>query len=315
MTAFRIGIVGLGKIAQDQHVPVIGRNDAFTLAGVVSQRGLGVDGVPTFPTLAAMLAALPELDAVAVCTPPQVRHAVAREALAAGRHVLLEKPPAATLNELADLRALANKQGRVLFATWHSQYNAAVAAAREALQGETLSRLLVTWKEDVRRWHPGQAWIWAAGGFGVFDPGINALSIVSRIAPQSLFVRAADLLFPANRDAPIAVSLSFSTEATQEGLRAEFDWRQEGEQFWDITLETASGRRFHLADGGTRLEIDGELVVEAPMREYEGIYDRFAEILRAGESDVDEQPLRLVADAFMVGRRVVTEPFEDEPDA
>ncbi len=36
-------------------------------------------------------------------------------------------------------------------------------------------------KEDVRRWHPGQDWIWEAGGFGVFDPGINALSILTEV--------------------------------------------------------------------------------------------------------------------------------------
>ena len=47
-----------------------------------------------------------------------------------------------------------------------------------------MKRLLVTWKEDVRHWHPGQQWIWEAGGFGVFDPGINALSIVTKIMPD-----------------------------------------------------------------------------------------------------------------------------------
>ena len=72
--------------------------------------------------------------------------------------------------------------------TWHSQYNAAVARTRELLQGGTVKRMAVTWKEDVRRWHPGQKWIWTAGGFGVFDPGINALSIVTEILPAPVFV-------------------------------------------------------------------------------------------------------------------------------
>jgi len=46
MQAHRIGIIGLGKIAQDQHIPVIGANPAFELVAVASQRGLAVDGVP-----------------------------------------------------------------------------------------------------------------------------------------------------------------------------------------------------------------------------------------------------------------------------
>jgi hypothetical protein len=158
-----------------------------------------------------MLASVPDLDAVAICTPPQPRHAIARDALAAGKHVLLEKPPAATLSELVDLKTAAEAAGKTLFTTWHAQYNAGVEAARERLAGRSVTRLAVTWKEDVRVWHPGQEWIWQAGGFGVFDPGINALSIVTRILPEPVFVKRADLSFPANRDAPIAADLAFGS--------------------------------------------------------------------------------------------------------
>lgn len=45
-----------------------------------------------------------------------------------------------------------------------------------------------TWKESIRRWHPGQEWILAAGGFGVFDPGITALSILTAVLPEPVFV-------------------------------------------------------------------------------------------------------------------------------
>jgi D-galactose 1-dehydrogenase len=256
-----------------------------------------------------MYAAVPELEAVAICTPPQVRHLYAREALAAGKHVMLEKPPAATLSELADLAHFADAQKRVLFTTWHSQYNAAVAATREALAGKVVRRLTVTWKEDVRRWHPGQAWIWTSGGFGVFDPGINALSIVSRIMPRPIFVRSAELSFPSNCDAPIAARLAFSTGEPGEELAAEFDWRQTGPQTWDMHIETGDGEKLDLTDGGAKLSRNGALVVEEKPSEYQQIYARFRDILDAGTSDVDVAPLRLVADAFLVGRRVETEPF------
>jgi D-galactose 1-dehydrogenase len=309
--AHRIGIIGLGKIAQDQHLPVIRANPDFELLAVSSQRGLEHEDAPhAFRDYREMLK-LPDLDAVAICTPPQVRHRIAREALEAGKHVLLEKPPTATLSELQDLRRLAEKAGRVVFTTWHSQYNRAVDEARSALQNQRIRRLLVTWKEDVRHWHPGQQWIWEPGGFGVFDPGINALSIVTKIVPQPIFVTRADLQFPSNRDAPIAADLSFKSGDADEDLRAVFDWRQTGPQTWDIDVETVSGKRLLLAEGGSRLAVDGRLVAAEKPAEYTGIYERFAHLLTEGRSEVDDEPFRLVADAFMIGRRVAVEPFED----
>jgi D-galactose 1-dehydrogenase len=308
MARHRIGVIGLGKIAQDQHLPVIAASPDFSLAAVSSQRGLTAPGALSFTDHAALLHDTPELDAVAICTPPQARHAIARDALAAGKHVMLEKPPTATLSELSDLAAEASARGLVLMTTWHSQYNAAVDRARALLAGETVTRLFVNWKEDVRKWHPGQAWIWQPGGFGVFDPGINALSIVTKIMPRPVFVAEAELLVPANADSPIAATLRFSGPGD---LRAEFDWRQSGGEVWEITVETASGRTLLLSSGGARLAVDGaEIVAETP-REYQGIYRHFAELLAARRSHVDAKPFELVADAFLLGRRVVGEAFFD----
>jgi D-galactose 1-dehydrogenase len=312
MQRHRIGIIGLGKIAQDQHIPVIAASPAFELAAVASQRGLTVAGVPhAVRDYRELLGPLPALDAVAICTPPQMRHRIALEVLAAGKHVLLEKPPAATTSELVDLQRTAARLGLTLFATWHSQYNAAVDEAKRALAGQAVRRMLITWKEDVRRWHPGQRWIWQAGGFGVFDPGINALSIMTRILPEPVFVRRADLQFPSNADAPIAADLELAFGAGEADLRAAFDWRQTGPQTWDIAIETTRGTTLTLSQGGSRLEIDGRLVVAEPLAEYQRIYERFDGLLRTRQSEVDEAPLRLVADAFLLGRRRAVEPFAD----
>ena len=106
----------------------------------------------------------------------------------------------------------------------------------------------INWKEDVRVWHPGQSWIFEPGGLGVFDPGINALSILTRILPQPLFVTAAELCFPANREAPIAARVSLA-DAAELPITAEFDFRQTGPQSWDIVVETDEGR-MTLSGGG-----------------------------------------------------------------
>src|SRR5215212_6858949 len=124
MTTHKLGVIGLGKIAQDQHLPVIRANPAFELVAVSSQRGVPAeDAAYAFKSWQEMLDKVPDLDVVAICTPPQPRHEIARAALKAGKHVLLEKPPTATLSELADLERLAADSGKTLFTTWHAQYN------------------------------------------------------------------------------------------------------------------------------------------------------------------------------------------------
>ena len=77
-----IAIIGLGKIAQDQHVPVITANPAFELVAVCSQRGLGTGAAAqSFRTHDELLDHIRDLDAVAISTPLQVRHQIARDAL------------------------------------------------------------------------------------------------------------------------------------------------------------------------------------------------------------------------------------------
>lgn len=308
MSPINLAIVGVGKIVRDQHLPAVAKNSDYRLIAAASRHGT-VDGIDNFKSIDEMLAAVPAIDAVSLCMPPQYRYEAAEKALSAGKHVFLEKPPGATLSEVADLEALAASKGISLFASWHSRYAPAVEAAKSFLAGTTIRAMQVIWKEDVRHWHPNQEWIWQAGGLGVFDPGINALSIVTHILPRPAFITAATLEFPENRDAPIAASITFS-DAKGLDLKADFDWRQTGKQSWDIVAQTEAGEMV-LSEGGAKLSIDGKLVHEEPEQEYPMLYKRFAEIVKAGTSDVDLAPLRHVADAFMLGRRKFVEAFHD----
>jgi D-galactose 1-dehydrogenase len=309
VTRYRIGIVGLGKIAQDQHLPVIAKSRDFALAAIASQRGLTAADALAFRTPEELLAGTPNLDAVAVCTPPQARYPIARAALLAGKHVMLEKPPTATLSELVDLRRLADARGLVLMTTWHSQYNAGVEEAKRRLAGRRIERLFVEWKEDVRKWHPGQAWVWQAGGAGVFDPGVNALSIVTKIMPEPIALADAELLVPENAETPIAANLAFSVAGRRGDFSAAMDWRPIADDIWEISVETADGGSLKLSAGGARLAVNGEPVVAEAPAEYEDIYAHFAELLAARRSHVDAAPFELVADAFMIGVRTSVAAF------
>ena len=83
----RIALVGLGKIARDQHVPAIAASQDFELAATVDPAGSAIAGVPAFGSLQTLLDSPVAIDAVALCTPPQARTALALEALRAGLDV------------------------------------------------------------------------------------------------------------------------------------------------------------------------------------------------------------------------------------
>ncbi len=110
------------------------------------------------------------------------------------------------------------------------------------------------------------------------------------------------MLFPANRQAPIAANLTLA-DATGLPISAEFDFRQTGPQSWDIVADTDWGR-MTLPGGGARMAVDGKVVAEAPGRR--NIADSIgasSSSPRPAASDVDLAPLRLVADAFLLGKR------------
>ncbi|NND22282.1 MAG: Gfo/Idh/MocA family oxidoreductase, partial [Silicimonas sp.] len=102
----RIALVGIGKIAIDQHVPAIRASDDWSLGATVSRNG-SVDDVEAFRDIDAMLTARPDIGVVSLCLPPVPRFVYALAALKAGRHVMLEKPPGATIAEVQILDAMA----------------------------------------------------------------------------------------------------------------------------------------------------------------------------------------------------------------
>ena len=112
----KVALVGIGKIALDQHVPAIAASSDWELAATVSRKGR-VDGVQAFDDFAEMLTARPDIGMVSLCLPPVPRFDYAAAALRAGRHVMLEKPPGATLSEVHALTALAEAQGVSLYTT------------------------------------------------------------------------------------------------------------------------------------------------------------------------------------------------------
>lgn len=297
-----ICLVGIGKIAVDQHVPAIADSADWTLAATVSRAG-EVDGVPSYTDFDVMLAERDDIRTVSLCLPPVPRYDYAVRAIAAGRNVMLEKPPGATLAEVHDLQARADAAGVTLFTTWHSRMAKGVAAAKAFLADKVVTSGQIMWKEDVRRWHPNQDWVFEPGGMGVFDPGINALSIFTDVLPQPTHVTSAVLKFPQNKWTPIAGQVQFAN-----GIAMELDWLKEGTQMWEMTLR-AGEDVVYLMEGGNRCVINDQDAAGSALDEYPALYDRMAKLVSAGQSDVDLAPMVHVADALTLGKRITVDPF------
>lgn len=302
----KIAIVGPGKIARDQHVPAINASPDFELVASVANRA-GLEGYPVFGSVTEMVESGLQVDAVAICTPPQVRREVAMQAIDAGLDVLLEKPPAMTPGAFEEIRAYAADKGIILFATWHSRFGPMVDRTRDLIAERGLASARIVWREDAHQWHPGQTWLWEPGGLGVFDPGINALSILTKVCPGHVVVQEAAFEVPANWYSPIGARLAM--KVGEAPVDVDLDFRQKGQQSWDIHFECLDGSTIDLAMGGSVLTIDGEQVGQAEEAEYPGIYAWFADLLNKQESDADGSPLQIVADAFLIARTSKAENF------
>ena len=82
--AIRLGLVGLGKIARDAHLPAIAQTPSIQLFAIAS-RNAALSELPHYHDLTSMLEREPKLQAIVLCQPPQVRYAAARAALAMRR--------------------------------------------------------------------------------------------------------------------------------------------------------------------------------------------------------------------------------------
>lgn len=118
-TPVRIGVVGYGVGGQYFHAPFIQAAKGVELAGVVTRSEVrrahvahDWPGVPVFDSLASLLAF--GVDAVTITTPPQTREALVLEAIAAGVHVLADKPFAPTAEAAHRLVRAAEDAGVIL---------------------------------------------------------------------------------------------------------------------------------------------------------------------------------------------------------
>jgi predicted dehydrogenase len=141
----RCALIGFGNAGRNFHAPVIAAVPGITLAGIVSSQTAAVKaawpGVPVLATPAQAFAD-PAIELVIIASPNDSHHALARAALLAGKHVLVDKPCTVTLAETDDLLALAQAQGRVLTVYQSRRFDADFLSLKQVLATGQLGRLV-----------------------------------------------------------------------------------------------------------------------------------------------------------------------------
>ncbi|MFN4024861.1 MAG: Gfo/Idh/MocA family protein [Hyphomonas sp.] len=292
----RIAIIGFGKIARDQHLPAIRRSADFEAVLAVDPAGGAAAPLPLFASLDDALASGIAFDAAAICTPPQLRLGLCKSLAATGCALLLEKPPAPSLRQAEAIARLGETERVSVFTAWHSRFAPQMAAARAWARAHTLASGTIEWRENPDKWHPGQDWLWQPGGFGVFDPGINALSILTGLYPEHWAVQAATVRRRPDADTPVAAEFSLSGAGAD--IHAAFEFHDREDEIWTIRLTASDGDTLELSEGGAAFAENGGPARRAPVAEYDAVYAEFAALVRERRSIVDLAPLRIVEDVL-----------------
>ena len=351
MVVYNVVIVGYGEIARLAHLPVLSSRSDTHVVGLVDVN-FEVDEISSGANSAdeSSSAVNPlkfrtisdafdyydgNIHAICICTPKTVTLSVALECLeaAAARPVrttligmLIEKPPGDDIEELNTVVDYATSSGVSIFTACHT---AACPSRRhidewlfenntnkqQQICMRRLKTIAITWKESVRKWHPGQIWISSASGGGVTDMLFNPLSLIVSLfgleSMKSIRLINAELVRPCNWEAPISGFAEFIiTIPYRDGgdvkeveidipLRADFAFDYEPpanddkkeEEIWSINFVDFNSSILTLIDGGAQAFIDlkrvtTEPTAEYPLRpEYETLYDQFVDLLQRNQGD------------------------------
>jgi predicted dehydrogenase len=197
----RVGVIGVGGIATSAHIPgykrLGGEVELAAVADVNLERARqvaaehGISGV--YHDYRAMLAA-ERLDAVSVCTPNALHAPASLAALEAGCHVLCEKPPAMSPEEVSAVAETARRTGRIYTVALNFRFDPEVVLAKRFIDGGGLGEIYAA-RVRVRRRRGVPSWGGFTnkrlqGGGPMIDMGVHfldvALYLMGYAAPRQI---------------------------------------------------------------------------------------------------------------------------------
>ena len=181
----RVAIIGAGQVADKVHAAYYRTRDDLQMVAVCdsseaqAQQFAGRYGIPLACTDVQAMLATARPDVVSVCSPNRFHYEHVMQALAAGCHVMCEKPPAMTVEEADTMRRAARHAGRVLAYDFHHRFALDARLLREQVQAGVLGEVYVTTARALRRCGvPGWGVFTSktlSGGGPLIDIGIHML--------------------------------------------------------------------------------------------------------------------------------------------
>jgi len=186
MGAFRVGAIGTGSIFRATHAPAWKAIPDVQLVAVADadinqakSAAKEYDIPKTFTDFRDLVKL--DLDAVDVCTPNRIHTPAVLAALAAGKHVICEKPLAVTTKEVRQMGQLADKKGLKLMTAQHQRWTASAQAVKKWTEAGGLGRVYHARVRAMRRaWlpvRPGFIDRKLSGGGPCMDIGVHALDL------------------------------------------------------------------------------------------------------------------------------------------
>jgi scyllo-inositol 2-dehydrogenase (NADP+) len=141
----KTGLLAYGMSGKIFHAPFLTQHPSFALQAVVQRHEQRMQAdyphIKSYGSVAGLLAD-PSLELVVVNTPSATHVELTRQALLAGKHVLLEKPVATSAAEVRELFDLARQQGRHLFAYQNRRWDTDFGSVRRVVESGQLGRLI-----------------------------------------------------------------------------------------------------------------------------------------------------------------------------
>jgi predicted dehydrogenase len=184
----RIAVIGCGAIAQIVHLPILSKMPDVQLTAIADPDDTKLRmlaekfKVPHFFTDYQKCLAMDDLDAVHICTPNHLHASVAIDALNAGKHVLVEKPIARTVDETETMVAESKKRKKILMVGMNNRFRPDSMILKNFVEGNELGHIFYTksgWLQRRESWNPS-AWSrkkQTAGGGVFMDLGIPMLDL------------------------------------------------------------------------------------------------------------------------------------------
>ena len=178
----RIGLVGAGPWARQAAVPALTAHDGVDFVGIWARRPeAAAEVAPRVPIVDSVDALIDSVDALAFAVPPEVQADLAVRAAEAGRHVLLDKPIAGTVDDAERLAAAVDRAGVGSMVTLTRRFAEETREFLRAVRAHRTAGVTATWLSGALLGGEYAGSTWRHNGGALMDVGPHVVDLVEAV--------------------------------------------------------------------------------------------------------------------------------------